>query len=208
MRLFVGLGNPGQKYQLNRHNIGFMALDVIVGRHGFSDWQKKFKGLVSDGTLGGEKILLLKPQTFMNLSGESVQAAAAFYKIKPGDIAVFHDELDLAPGKIRTKKGGGAAGHNGLRSIDEHLGKEYWRVRLGIGHPGVKDYVSPYVLGNFTQEEQDDWLAPLLAAMAEHAPRLAKDDPDGFMSKVAQELQPPKEEKEDKPKKKEAKDGI
>lgn len=207
MRLFVGLGNPGQKYQLNRHNIGFMALDIIVERHGFSDWQKKFKGLACDGTLDGEKILLLKPQTYMNLSGESVQAAAAFYKIKPEDIVVFHDELDLAPGKLRTKKGGGAAGHNGLRSIDEHLGKEYWRARLGIGHPGVKDYVSPYVLGNFTKEEQDEWLVPLLSAIGEHAPRLAGGDHDGFMSKVAQELQPPKPEKEPK-KKKEAKDGI
>lgn len=198
MRLIVGLGNPGQKYLLNRHNIGFMALDVLVGRHDFSGWEKKFKGLVCDGVLGGEKVLLLKPQTWMNLSGESVQAAAAFYKIKPEDIVVFHDELDLAPGKLRVKKGGGAAGHNGLRSIDEHLGKDYWRVRLGIGHPGVKDYVSPWVLGNFTQEEQDEWLVPLLSAIGEHAPRLAAGDHDGFMSKVAQELQPPKAEKEKK----------
>ena len=194
MRLFVGLGNPGQKYQLNRHNIGFMALDIIVERHNFSAWEKKFKGLVCSGTLGNEKIVLLKPQTFMNLSGESVQAAAAFYKILPDDIVVFHDELDLAPGKIRVKKGGGAAGHNGLRSIDEHLGAMYWRVRLGIGHPGIKDYVSPYVLGNFDAQDEE-WLVALLGGIGEYAERMATGDTAGFMSKVAQELQPPKEEK-------------
>jgi len=191
MRLFVGLGNPGQQYQLNRHNIGFMALDVIVERHKFSGWSKKFQGELSSGDVGGEKILLLKPQTFMNLSGQSVQAAAAFYKIKPEDIVVFHDELDLAPGKLRVKKGGGAAGHNGLRSIDQHLGQDYWRVRLGIGHPGNRDLVSPYVLGNFSREDEN-WLVPLLAAMSDRLELLAKNDNDGFMSKVAQDLQPPK----------------
>jgi len=193
MRLIVGLGNPGRQYQFNRHNIGFMALDVIVERHKFSGWSKKFQGEIADGTLDGEKILLLKPQTFMNLSGQSVQAAAAFYKIKPEDIVVFHDELDLAPGKVRVKKGGGAAGHNGLRSIDEHLGKEYWRVRLGIGHPGNKDMVSPYVLGNFSGEDEN-WLVPLLAAIGDYAGKLAQGDNDGFMTKVAQQLQPPKDD--------------
>ncbi|MBI1214821.1 MAG: aminoacyl-tRNA hydrolase [Alphaproteobacteria bacterium] len=193
MRLFVGLGNPGQKYRNNRHNIGFMAMDAIVHRHNFSGWSKKFQGEISDGTLEGEKVLLLKPQTFMNLSGQSVQAAAAFYKIKPQDIVVFHDELDLAPGKIRTKKGGGAAGHNGLRSIDDHLGQDYWRVRLGIGHPGNRELVTGYVLNDFSKAEQADWLEPLLDAMAGNAARLAKGDTDGFMSKVAQAIQPPEE---------------
>lgn len=191
MRLFVGLGNPGQQYQLNRHNIGFMALDVIVERHKFSGWSKKFQGEMSTGSVGDEKVLLLKPQTFMNLSGQSVQAAAAFYKIRPEDIVVFHDELDLAPGKVRVKKGGGAAGHNGLRSIDQHLGQDYWRVRLGIGHPGNKDLVSPYVLGNFSREDEN-WLVPLLVAMSDRIELLARNDNDGFMSKVAQDLQPPK----------------
>lgn len=212
MRLFVGLGNPGKQYQLNRHNIGFMALDVIVERHKFSDWEKKFQGLVSSGTLGGEKVLLLKPQTFMNVSGQSVQAAAAFYKILPDDIVVFHDELDLAPGKLRVKKGGGAAGHNGLRSIDEHLGQMYWRVRLGIGHPGMKEMVSGYVLGNFGNDDEK-WLVPLLSGIGENAERLANGDTAGFMSKVAQEVEPPKPKepkikKEQEEMKKEVKDGI
>ncbi|HYD19121.1 MAG TPA: aminoacyl-tRNA hydrolase [Patescibacteria group bacterium] len=215
MRLFVGLGNPGKQYQFNRHNIGFMALDVIVERHKFSGWEKKFNGLVSMGKLGREKVLLLKPQTFMNLSGQSVQAAAAFYKILPDDIVVFHDELDLQPGKIRVKKGGGAAGHNGLRSIDEHLGQMYWRVRLGIGHPGRREMVSGYVLGNFGSADEE-WLTKLLAAIGEHAERLAKGDEASFMSKVAQDVDPPKpkapkikeEQKEKTKEQKEVKDGI
>lgn len=211
MRLFVGLGNPGKQYQLNRHNIGFMALDVIVERHKFSGWEKKFQGLVSSGSLGGEKVLLLKPQTFMNVSGQSVQAAAAFYKILPDDIVVFHDELDLAPGKLRVKKGGGAAGHNGLRSIDEHLGQMYWRVRLGIGHPGMREMVSGYVLGNFGDFDEK-WLVPLMSGIAENAERLAKGDTAGFMSKVAQEVEPPKPKepkvKKEQEIKKEVKDGI
>jgi PTH1 family peptidyl-tRNA hydrolase len=209
MRLFVGLGNPGKQYQHNRHNIGFMALDIIVERHKFSGWEKDFKGLVCKGKLGDENVVLLKPQTFMNLSGQSVQAAAAFYKILPDDIIVFHDELDLQAGKIRIKKGGGAAGHNGLRSIDEHLGQMYWRVRLGIGHPGVKEMVHGYVLGNFTDADEK-WLGLLMDGIAEHAERLAKGDTAGFMSKVAQTVDPPKpkEPKEKKDEKKEAKDGI
>jgi PTH1 family peptidyl-tRNA hydrolase len=212
MRLFVGLGNPGRKYEHNRHNIGFMALDGIVGRHKFSGWEKKFQGLESRGELGGEKIVLLKPQTFMNLSGQSVQAAAAFYKILPDDIVVFHDELDLAGGKIRVKKGGGAAGHNGLRSIDEHLGQMYWRVRLGIGHPGVKEMVSPHVLGDFSREEEEGWLAKLVDGIAEYADKMAKGDSAAFMSKVAMTVEPPKPKEQKEPKeskeKKEVKDGI
>ncbi len=195
MWLFVGLGNPGQQYQKNRHNIGFMAVDAIVRRHNFSGWTKKFQGEVSQGDLNGEKILLLKPQTFMNLSGQSVQSAASFYKIAMDHIMVFHDELDLLPGKIRTKKGGGAAGHNGLKSIDAHLGQEYWRLRMGIGHPGNKDMVSPYVLGDFAKADET-WLEPLLDAVGKHAERIVAGDMDGFMSKVAQDMPAPENKKE------------
>ena len=165
MKLIVGLGNPGKQYQLNRHNIGFMALDIIVERHKFSGWEKDFKGLVCKGKLGTENIVLLKPQTFMNLSGQSVQAAAAFYKILPDDIIVFHDELDLQGGKIRIKKGGGAAGHNGLRSITAHCGNDYWRVRLGIGHPGDKTLVHAYVLNDFAKVEKP-WVEAVCGACA------------------------------------------
>lgn len=197
MFLFVGLGNPGTKYALNRHNIGFMAVDSFVHRHNFSGWSKKFQGEISTGTLDGEKVIMLKPQTFMNLSGQSVQAAAAFYKIAPENIVVFYDELDLLPGKIRVKKAGGSGGHNGIKSIDAHLGQNYWRVRMGIGHPGEKHLVSNYVLGDFAKADQK-WLEDLLDAMSKHAPRIVAADMDGFMSKVAQELQPPKEDKKDK----------
>ena len=196
MFLFVGLGNPGSKYQCNRHNIGFMAMDACVRRHNFSDWSKKFQGELATGTLDGEKVILLKPQTFMNLSGQSVQAAAAFYKIPPENIIVFYDELDLLPGKIRVKKGGGSGGHNGIKSIDAHLGQDYWRVRMGIGHPGNKDMVSHYVLGDFAKADAK-WLEILLDSMADHMGRLVQADRDGFMSKVAHDVQPPKP-KEDK----------
>ncbi|MDP2206850.1 MAG: aminoacyl-tRNA hydrolase [Alphaproteobacteria bacterium] len=195
MWLFVGLGNPGQKYQHNRHNIGFMAMDVLVHRHNFSDWTKKFQGEMSTGTLEGEKIIVLKPQTFMNLSGQSVQAAAAFYKVPPENVVVFYDELDLLPGKLRVKKAGGSGGHNGIKSIDSHLGQDYWRVRLGIGHPGDKDMVSNYVLGDFAKADRAG-LEKMLDALADHAPRLAAGDMDGYMSKVAQALQPPREVKD------------
>ena len=146
MWLIVGLGNPGSQYKRNRHNIGFMAVDEIVRRHDLSSSKKKFQALLSEGEIVGEKVLVLKPQTYMNLSGQSVQAAASFYKIPLDHVVVFHDELDLAFGKIRVKFSGGAAGHNGLRSIDDHLGKDYWRVRLGIGHPGEKEFVTQHVL--------------------------------------------------------------
>jgi len=189
MRLFVGLGNPGQKYQHNRHNIGFMAMDEIVRRHNFSGWTKKFQAELSSGDIDGVKTLLLKPQTFMNLSGQSVQAAADFYKIVPQDIVVFHDELDLAPGKLRVKKGGGAGGHNGLRSIDDHLGQDYWRVRMGIGHPGNKDMVSSYVLNDFAKADQE-WLTALVETVSDLADLLAQGKTELFMTKVAQVMQP------------------
>ena len=190
MLLWVGLGNPEAGMARNRHNIGFMALDVIAMRHGFSPWRPRFKGLVAEGLLGGEKILALKPQTYMNASGESVQAAAGFFKLPPAAIAAFHDELDLVPGKVRVKLGGGAAGHNGLRSMDRMLGsQEYWRIRLGIGHPGVKDRVLGHVLGDFGKDDRA-WLIPLLDAVAEAAPLLVAGQAEAFMTKVALLTQP------------------
>lgn len=206
MWLLVGLGNPGAQYSQNRHNIGFMAVDEIIRRHDFSDGGKKFQAFVASGVIGSEKVLTLKPQTYMNLSGQSVQAAAAFYKIPTDRIIVFHDELDLAPGKLRMKFAGGAAGHNGLRSIDEHLGQDYWRVRLGVGHPGDRDRVSGHVLSDFGKEDEV-WLEKTLSAIADQAGLLVAGDMDGFMSKVAQTLQPPRAPKEEK-EKKEEKDGI
>ena len=173
----------------NRHNIGFMALDTIAIRHGFSPWRRRFKGVFTEGTIAGEKILALKPLTYMNNSGESVQEAAAFYKLPSEAITAFHDELDLAPGKMRVKKGGGAAGHNGLRSMDRVLGsQDYWRIRLGIGHPGVKDRVLGYVLGNFDKDDKT-WLIPLLDAVADSAGLLATANHPGFMTKVALQIQ-------------------
>jgi PTH1 family peptidyl-tRNA hydrolase len=185
MLLWVGLGNPEPGMARQRHNVGFMAIDVIALRHGFSPWRQRFKGLVAEGSIGGEKVLALKPLTYMNLSGESVQAAAAFFKIPPEAITAFHDELDLAPGKMRVKRGGGAAGHNGLRSMDRMLGTpDYWRVRLGIGHPGEKDRVTGHVLGDFAKDDRD-WLIAMLDAVADAAPLLAAGKPEDFMTKVA-----------------------
>jgi peptidyl-tRNA hydrolase, PTH1 family len=191
MRLLVGLGNPGSRYERNRHNIGFMAVDAIVRRHRFSPSRSKFSGELAEGTIGGEKVLALKPQTYMNDSGKSVLGAASFYKIPPADIIVIHDEVDLAPGKLRVKRGGGAAGHNGLRSIDAHLGNDYWRVRLGIGHPGIKELVPHYVLQNFLKEEEA-WVAPLVDAVAEAIPLLAEGNDQAFMNRVALILNPPR----------------
>jgi PTH1 family peptidyl-tRNA hydrolase len=191
VKLFVGLGNPGPKYAGNRHNIGFMALDRIAADHGFSPWRKAFQGLVAEGRLGNEKVALLKPETFMNLSGQSVQGALAFWKLPLGDLTVFHDELDLAPGKLRLKQGGGHAGHNGLRSIHGHLGDAYARVRLGIGHPGHKDAVAAYVLHDFAKADQD-WLEDLLRGISEGAPALAAGDGQKFMNAVALRTAPPR----------------
>jgi peptidyl-tRNA hydrolase, PTH1 family len=190
MLLWVGLGNPEPGMARNRHNIGFMALDTIAIRHSFSPWRRRFKGLTAEGAVGGEKILALKPLTYMNASGESVGAATDFYKLPPDVITAFHDELDLVPGKLRVKFGGGAAGHNGLRSMDRHLGtSDYWRVRLGIGHPGTKDRVMPHVLGDFSKEDTR-WLIPFLDAVADAAPLLAAGKPPDFMSRVALLTQP------------------
>lgn len=194
MLLFVGLGNPDPDYENNRHNVGFMAVDEISGRHGFAPARARFQGLVAEGRLAGDKVLALKPTTFMNLSGQSVGEAARYFKIPPEDIIVFHDELDLAAGKIRVKQGGGHAGHNGLRSLDQHIGKDYWRVRIGIGHPGDKNKVEGHVLKDFSKDEQK-WLQPLLSAMADAAPLLAEGDESGFMNKVTTLLRPgPKKE--------------
>ncbi|MGH7211073.1 MAG: aminoacyl-tRNA hydrolase [Acetobacteraceae bacterium] len=192
MLLWVGLGNPEPGMARNRHNIGFMAVDTIVIRYGFGSWRARFKGLVSEGTIAGEKILALKPQTYMNASGESVQAAAAFHKLPVEAITAFHDELDLVPGKVRVKYGGGAAGHNGLRSMDRMLGvQDYGRVRLGIGHPGNKERVLGHVLGDFIAADRD-WLIPLLDAVADAAPLLVQGKPEDFMTRIALLTQEPK----------------
>jgi len=186
MQLFVGLGNPGAEHARQRHNIGFMALDAIAEAHGFGPWRAKFQGKVAEGRLGTDKVFLLKPETYMNRSGQSVGEAARFYKLGADDITVFHDELDLAPGKLRVKRGGGHAGHNGLRSIHPVIGEGYQRVRLGIGHPGDKAKVAGYVLHDFSKAEQG-WLEPLMRALADAAPKLAEGDGGGFMNAVALE---------------------
>ncbi|NSY39011.1 aminoacyl-tRNA hydrolase [Leisingera sp. ANG59] len=191
MKLFVGLGNPGPKYERNRHNIGFMALDRIAGDHGFSPWKSKFQAQICEGNLGGEKVLLLKPQTFMNLSGQSVGEAMRFYKLTPADVVVLHDELDLAPGKARIKQGGGHAGHNGLRSIHSHIGADYARVRLGIGHPGHKDAVAGYVLRDFPKADEG-WLDDLMRGISDGAAELARGDGGKFMNAVALRVAPPR----------------
>lgn len=193
MLLWVGLGNPGPEHARQRHNIGFMAVEAIARRHGFSPWRKRFKGEVAEGRIAGVPILLLKPMTYMNASGESVRQAAAFYKIPPGRITVFHDELDLPPGRLRVKQGGGTAGHNGLRDIQRAVATpEFRRVRIGIGHPGAKEKVTGHVLGDFAKADQP-WLSRLLEAIADAAPLLAEDKPEAFMSRVA--LLAPVEEK-------------
>lgn len=201
MLLLVGLGNPGPEHRNQRHNVGFMAVDAIAERHGFAPFRKRFQGEAAEGMLGGVKVLALKPHTYMNNSGRAVQEAAHFYKLEPADILVLHDELDLAPGKLRLKIGGGHAGHNGLRSVDAALGPDYRRMRIGIGHPG-RERVLGFVLQNFSAEEKQ-WLQPLLDAIAEFAPYLGKGDDAGFATRVAQKLAPPppvkaKPEKTDK----------
>lgn len=191
MQLWVGLGNPGAKYAANRHNIGFMALDRIAADHGFGPWKTRFQGQVAEGRFGSDRVILLKPDTFMNLSGQAVRAAADFYKIPVEDITVFHDELDLAPGKMRVKHGGGHAGHNGLRSIHQHMGEAYRRVRLGIGHPGHKDRVAGYVLSDFFKADQD-WLDDLLRGLSEGAPALAAGEDQKFLNTVSLRTAPPR----------------
>ncbi len=205
MRLFVGLGNPGGKYAGNRHNIGFMAVDRIAQDHGFAPWKGKFQGAITEGRLGSEKVLLLRPETFMNLSGQSVGEAMRFYKLTPEDVIVFHDELDLAPGKCRVKHGGGHAGHNGLRSIHQHIGDTYGRVRLGIGHPGHKDAVAGYVLRDFSKADQG-WLDDVLSGISDGAKELAKGDNGKFMNAVALRVAPPRSSTTPKPAGKQAHD--
>jgi PTH1 family peptidyl-tRNA hydrolase len=192
MQLWVGLGNPGAQYALHRHNVGFMAVDLIAEAHDFSPWSKKFRSLIAEGRIGRQRILLLKPQTFMNDSGDAVQQAMRFYKLEMGDLTVFHDELDLSAFKVKVKVGGGTAGHNGLRSIDASLGPDFRRVRLGIGHPGAgrKDLVTPHVLGNYGKREMEP-LSDMLAAIASEAEWLADGDDPRFMSEVALRLQQP-----------------
>jgi PTH1 family peptidyl-tRNA hydrolase len=187
MLLIAGLGNPGPQYAGNRHNIGFMAVDAIQKDQSFGPWTKKFKGEISEGQIGTEKVLLLKPQTFMNDSGVSVADAARFYKLEPVQIVVIHDELDLAPGKVRVKTGGGNGGHNGLRSIDAHLGKDYRRVRLGIGHPGSKERVHGHVLSDFHKSDRI-WLDPLIEAVARNIGMLVEGDDAQFMNRLAMAL--------------------
>jgi PTH1 family peptidyl-tRNA hydrolase len=190
MKLFVGLGNPGTAYARHRHNVGFMAVDRIAARHELGPWKKRFHGLTSDGSIAGRRVVLLKPQTYMNDSGRSVQDAQRFLKLADADVLVFHDELDLAPGKVRVKTGGGNAGHNGLRSITAHLGNDYGRVRLGIGHPGAKHLVSNYVLHDFAKADAG-WLEPLLDAIADAAGRLAAGDEQRFLADVARAIAKP-----------------
>jgi PTH1 family peptidyl-tRNA hydrolase len=183
MLLFVGLGNPGAKHAGNRHNVGFMALQAIAKRHGFPPWRRRFQGVATEGTIGGEKVLLLLPGTYMNESGRAVAEAQHFYKLGLGDIVVFHDEIELPPAKVRVKAGGGIAGHNGLRSISQHVGNDYRRVRIGVGHPGVKDLVHAYVLSDFAKSERE-WVETLCDVMAENAGLLAQAKEPTFQNKV------------------------
>jgi len=199
MQLFVGLGNPGAKYSGNRHNIGFMAVDRIAEDHGFGPWRAKFQGALSEGRLGTEKVVLLKPETFMNNSGQSVGEVLRFFKLDAADIWVFHDEIDLAPGKLRVKQGGGHAGHNGLRSLHAHIGDAYGRIRMGVGHPGHKDAVPHYVLKDFTKADQD-WLDDMLRGVSDGAGHLASGDTGKFQNAVALRLNPPRSSKSETPK--------
>ena len=195
MLLIVGLGNPGAQYARHRHNVGFLAADAIHRRHDFGPWRRRFHGQFAEGALAGVKTLLLKPETFMNDSGRAVGAAAQFYKIAPADIVVIHDEVDLPPGKIRVKTGGGSAGHNGLRSVTGHIGNEYRRLRIGVGHPGAKELVSIHVLHDFAKSDAE-WLDPLLDAIAEHAPLLAEGRDSAFANRVHRALAPSKPAKD------------
>ena len=183
MLLFVGLGNPGAKHAGNRHNIGFMVVDAIAKRHGFAPWRRRFQGVATEGSISREKVLLLLPGTYMNESGRAVAEAMHFYKMPLADIAVFHDEIELPPAKLRVKVGGGIAGHNGLRSISQHVGNDYKRVRLGVGHPGVKEMVHPHVLGDFAKGERP-WVEALCDIVADNAEMLAQGKDSSFQNKV------------------------
>lgn len=187
MQLFVGLGNPESKYAKNRHNVGFMAIDALAAAYGFGDFREKYHGLLAEGQIGHEKVLLLKPQTFMNKSGVSVSEAVNFFKLDGSQIVVFYDELDLPPGKLRMRRGGGFAGHNGLRSINAHMGADFRRARLGIGHPGDKAKVTGHVLGDFAKADAD-WLADFLKALADHAPLLAAGDDATYQTRVVEAM--------------------
>lgn len=190
MLLIAGLGNPGPKYERNRHNIGFMAADEIVRRHSFGAWRTRFQSMVAEGTVGGRKVMVIKPMTYMNESGRAVGEALRFFKLEPADVTVIHDELDLVPGKIRVKLGGGHAGHNGLRSIDAHIGDGFRRVRVGIGHPGDKNRVHNYVLSDFAKAEQP-LVERIVDAIAVHMPLLVEGDESSFMSRAAHDIFPP-----------------
>jgi PTH1 family peptidyl-tRNA hydrolase len=183
MRLFVGLGNPGTRYSAHRHNIGYRVVDAIAQRHGIGPWRRRFQGVAAEGAMGGERVLLLKPETYMNDSGRSVAEAAHFYKLDVGDIVAFHDELDLPPAKLRVKVGGGVAGHNGLRSLTSHIGNEYRRVRIGIGHPGVKELVHSYVLNDFAKSDRA-WVDALCGVIADNAELLVRGEDASFQNKV------------------------
>jgi PTH1 family peptidyl-tRNA hydrolase len=200
MLLFVGLGNPGAKYQSNRHNVGFMVVDEIARRHGFAPWRRRFQGETAEGTLERERVILLKPMTYMNDSGQSVQEASNFFKLAQGEITVFHDEIELPPAKVRVKVGGGIAGHNGLRSISAHVGNDYRRVRLGVGHPGIKELVHGHVLNDFAKDERP-WVEALREAIAENAGLLATNRDSTFQNKVHLAMQAKgflKDDKEEK----------
>ena len=198
MRLLVGLGNPGPKYARHRHNIGYMAVDRIAEDHGFGPWRSKFQGVISEGRLGSEKVVLLKPETFMNLSGQSVGEAMRFFKLDPEEVTVFHDEIDLAPAKLRVKTGGGHAGHNGLRSLHAHIGDAYQRVRMGVGHPGRKEAVPGHVLRDFAKVDAE-WLDDVLRGVSDGAPALAAGDAGRFMNAVSLRVAPPRSSKSAEP---------
>ncbi|MEQ8603081.1 MAG: aminoacyl-tRNA hydrolase [Marivibrio sp.] len=198
MRLLVGLGNPGPKYEANRHNIGFMAADLLVRRYDFGPWRARFQAQVAEGTLGGEKVLVMKPTTFMNESGRAVGEAVRFFRYAPDDVLVIYDELDLALGKLRVKQDGGHGGHNGLKSLDSHIGKAYWRLRLGIGHPGSKEQVIAHVLGDFSKSERRT-VDQVLEATVRHMPLLVEGNAPDFMSKAAQDVAPPRADAPAKP---------
>jgi PTH1 family peptidyl-tRNA hydrolase len=198
MRLVVGLGNPGPRYSGNRHNIGFMAADAIVRRHSFGPVRERFHGLIAEGTIDGEKVVALCPETFMNDSGRAVQAAVQFFKLQPADVIVIYDEIDLALGKVRVKCAGGAGGHNGIRSIDAHIGQDYWRVRLGVDHPGVKEMVKAYVLQDFFKEERPV-VEQMITAVADALPLLIAGDDGRFMNKVSVAINPPPKRGADEP---------